>query len=447
MSGRKIAYNILRDIELNKNYSNLSINAHLNSRELSQSDKGFATEMVYGVIENRILIDYLINKVSKIKVKKMSNPVKIVLRMGAYQILFLDGVKNYAAINESVNMIKKFDSRSTGFVNAVLRNISRSGMDLCDLKKNSSENLSIIFSYEKWIIDRFIQQYGMDETIEILESLSEKPRLFARINRLKMSEFSTFEELKKFVLKNLREEGLEVSESSVLEEAIEIKGFKSIENNKMFRKGYISIQDISSMMVARTMNPSENSKVLDVCAAPGGKSTHIAELMNGTGKVISQEIYPHKIKLIDGYKNRLGIKNLEAVQGDATEENAEYLDSFDYVLCDVPCSGMGIVRRKPEIKYKKEEEVKELSLLQLKILENSSKYVKKGGVIVYSTCTLFNDENMGVVDSFLGKTKNFVLESIDISTFYSDTKDKGFINILPNKDKMDGFFICKMKKI
>lgn len=447
MTARKLAYRILMDIEIKKTYSNLSLNSFLRESDLKDSDRGFVTELVYGVLENKIYIDHIIDKYSKIKVRKMAHAVKTVLRLGVYQIIFLDGSKDYASINESVKIIKKADYKSSGFVNAVLRNIARNRDEFINLQADSVENLSLKYSFEKWIVQKLVNYYGFKEASEIIEALSSKPNIYLRINKLKESEFDSFDKLKKYVIDELEKEDIIVNEVDNINEALEVKNFKSIEKNKLFTNGYVSVQDLSSMLVAKAMNPIEGSKVLDLCASPGGKSMHVCELLNNTGVVHSHDIFDHKINLIKSYSKRLGVRNNIASISDAMKVDESKINVFDFVLCDVPCSGMGIVRRKPEIKYKKKEDLQDLPNIQYNILKNASKYVKDKGTIIYSTCTIFKDENEDVIKRFLENNKDFCMEEIKDLDFLNYNKDNKYINILPNKEEMDGFFICRLKKI
>lgn len=447
MSARYLAYKILFDIEVNGNYSNMALNKYLNEAGLDDQDKGFVTELVYGIIEKKRYLDYMINKVSKIKVRKMQHPVKLVLRMGVYQLVYMDGVTDYAAINESVNIMKKLDKRSASFVNAVLRNISRNLDEVKDISLNTVDKLAIYYSYENWIVENLVKEYGFERTEAILRALSQKPNIYLRVNRTKLRPGQSMDYLVGQIIGRLIDQGLEASRVEGLEEAIKVKGLKSIDKHPLFREGYVSVQDISSILVAKVMNPKRESRVLDLCAAPGGKSTHIGELMENTGHLISQDIFDHKIKLMNTYARRLGLNNMEARLGDALVLNDDYIGKFDYVLCDVPCSGMGIVRRKPEIKYKKEEEVLNLPDLQYQILENASSYLKEGGILIYSTCTIFKQENTDVVDRFLNNHKDFDLDDLGSIKEFLGIGDKGLVKILPDRYEMDGFFICRMKKI
>ncbi|WP_449024274.1 16S rRNA (cytosine(967)-C(5))-methyltransferase RsmB [Peptostreptococcus stomatis] len=447
MSARYLAYKILFDIEVNGNYSNMALNKYLNEAGLDDQDKGFVTELVYGIIEKKRYLDYMINKVSKIKVRKMQHSVKLVLRMGVYQLVYMDGVTNYAAINESVNIMKKLDKRSASFVNAVLRNISRNLDEVKDISLNTVDKLAIYYSYENWIVENLVKEYGFERTEAILRALSQKPNIYLRVNRTKLRPGQSMDYLVGQIIGRLIDQGLEASRVEGLEEAIKVKGLKSIDKHPLFREGYVSVQDISSILVAKVMDPKRESRVLDLCAAPGGKSTHIGELMENTGHLISQDIFDHKIKLMNTYAERLGLKNMEAKLGDALVLNDDYIGKFDYVLCDVPCSGMGIVRRKPEIKYKKEDEVENLPNLQYQILENASSYLKEGGILIYSTCTIFKQENTDVVDRFLNNHKDFDLDDLGPIKEFLGIGDMGLVKILPDRYEMDGFFICRMKKI
>lgn len=446
MTARDIAYRVLLDIEKNSNYSNIALNKHLKNSKLNNKDRGLATEIVYGVVSNKRTLDYAINKKSKIRVRKMNHSVKIILRMGVYQLLYLDRVADYGAIDEAVKMMKKIDRRSSGFVNAILRNIAREKDTILKIDETYN-NLPIRYSYEDWIVDRIRNQYGQARTEGILRALSMRPKIYLRINANKLKEGENFSDLKKYVVEKLNELGVIVEESQILDEAIEVENLKQIEDNDLFKSGYISVQDISSMMVARVLDPQKDSRVLDLCAAPGGKSCHIGEIMQNTGSITSCDIFDHKINLIGAYSKRLGLNNIRPALNDANILNEEYIGGFDYVLCDVPCSGMGIVRRKPEIKYKKKEDVDSLIPIQKEILSNASKYVKDGGILVYSTCTIFKQENIELIEDFLQNNKEFRLDTIKNVPFEKERLDKGYIEMIPDRDGMDGFFVCRMKKI
>lgn len=440
MNAREIAYKVLLDIEKNKNYSNISINKHFKDVKLSNQDRGLATEIIYGVIENKYYIDYMIDKLSKVKTNKMEIYVKTLLRMGIYQIMFLNSISDYAAVNETVNLAKKNNSKVSGFVNGILRNVIRQKETIGEIKvRDDVDYLSIKYSYDKWMIRNWMIHFGKEFTEELLDSNSQRPSIYLRTNTLKITRDELIEKLEK--------QNINASKVNVVDEAIKVEHLKDIENNSLYKEGLFTVQDISSMLVGKVMNPKENSLVLDVCSAPGGKTTHMATLMNNTGKVVSRDIYEHKLKLIKASCKRLGLNNVDIEEFNGLSLDRESIGKFDYVLADVPCSGLGIIRRKPEIKYKEKEEFRDLPPIQKNILENASKYVKKGGTLIYSTCTIQDSENIDVVNEFLQKNRNFELIPINEVNVDLDNQEKGYMKIYPNVHEMDGFFIAKLIRV
>lgn len=440
MNAREIAYKVLLDIEKNNNYSNMAINKYFKDVKLSNQDRGLATEIIYGVIENKYYIDYMIDKLSKVKTNKMEIYVKTLLRMGVYQIMFLNSISDYAAVNETVNLAKKKNSKVSGFINGILRNVIRQKEEIGKVKtKDDIEYLAIKYSYDKWMIKNWIAHFGKEFTEELVEANNERPNIYLRTNTLKITRGELIEKL--------AEQNIKAEKVNVVEEAIKVEHLKDIENNKLYKEGLFTVQDISSMLVGKVMNPKENSLILDVCSAPGGKTTHMATLMNNTGQVVSRDIYDHKLKLIKASANRLGLTNIDAQEFDGMKLDRESIAKFDYVLADVPCSGLGIIRRKPEIKYKEKEEFRELPPIQKKILENAAKYVKVGGTLIYSTCTIQDNENINVVNEFLQKHKNFELAPIKEVNVDLNNQEKGYMKIYPNVHDMDGFFISKLIRV
>jgi len=440
MNAREIAYKVLLDIEKNKNYSNMAINKYFKDVKLSNQDRGLATEIIYGVIENKYYIDYMIDKLSKVKTNKMEIYVKTLLRMGIYQIMFLNSISDYAAVNETVNLAKKKNSKVSGFINGILRNVIRQKETIGEIKiKDDIDYLAVKYSYDKWMIRNWMIHFGKDFTKELLEANGQRPSIYLRTNTLKI----TRDEL----IEKLEQQNVKASKVHVVDEAIKVENLKDIENNVLYKEGLFTIQDISSMLVGKVMNPKEKSLVLDVCSAPGGKTTHIATLMKNTGQVVSRDIYEHKLKLIKASSKRLNLTNVDVQEFDGLSLDKDSVGKFDYVLADVPCSGLGIIRRKPEIKYKEKEEFRDLPPIQKKILENASKYVKKGGTLIYSTCTIQDNENIDVINEFLQKNKNFELAPIDEVKVDLDNQEKGYMKIYPNVHEMDGFFISKLIRV
>lgn len=440
MNARKLAFKTLYDIERNKNYSNMSINKNFKNVDISDQEKGLATELIYGIIENKYYLNYIIDKLSKIKSKKMSTYVKITLWLGIYQILFLDSIKDHAAVNESVTLIKKYDKKSSGFVNAILRNVIRNKESIMEIEKDDIvEYLSIKYSYSPWLVKKWIEDFGQEFTEDLLDANSDKPNLYIRVNTLKTNR----DEL----INRLENEGINCSKVNGIEEAIMVRNLKNIENNRWFKEGHFTIQDISSMLVGKVTNPNEGSLVLDMCSAPGGKTTHLGTIMKNTGQVVARDIFEHKLKLIENTVRRLGLKNVKVENCDALKLDESSVNKFDYVVCDVPCSGMGIIKRKPEIKFKKEEDLKDLPTIQRNILDNASNYVKVDGNLIYSTCTIHDEENVNIIKTFLDENNNFELVPIDEVKIDLDNQDKGYIKIYPNIHGMDGFFIAKLKRV
>lgn len=440
MNAREIAYKVLLDIEKNKNYSNMAINKHFKDVKMSNQDRGLATEIIYGVIENKYYIDYMIDKLSKVKTNKMEIYVKTLLRMGIYQIMFLNSISDYAAVNETVNLAKKKNAKVSGFINGILRNVIRQKEEIGKVKtKDDVDYLAIKYSYDKWMIKNWMAHFGKEFTEELLEANNERPNIYLRTNTLKI----TRDEL----IKKLTEQNIKASKVNVVEEAIKVEHLKDIENNELYKEGLFTVQDVSSMLVGKVMNPKENSLVLDVCSAPGGKTTHMATLMNNTGQVISRDIYDHKLKLIKASAKRLGLTNVDVQEFDGMKLDRESIAKFDYVLADVPCSGLGIIRKKPEIKWNKSRKsLKDLVPTQREIMENAWTYLKSGGTMLYSTCTLNVEENQDNIEWFLNNHKDAKVEKIFLGNMDNFMyNNDGSLTILPN-EYMDGFYVAKIIK-
>lgn len=422
---RKIAFDIIYDVKYNKAYSNIAINKKLKKSDLDYRDRGFITELVYGTLSKLILLDYIIDVNSSISLNKISKSALTAIELSIYQIMFMDSVSGFAAVNEGVKLIKKVDKRASGYANALLRNISSNkGHVNLEIIKDKAEKLSVEYSVSKYIVSRFLRIYKEEFTIELLKKLSERPKLTIRTNTLKISS----KELENLLIK----EGIEVEKSNMIEDAFYIKNLKNIGSNELFQKGYFMVQDISSMLAARELGAEEGEEVLDMCSAPGGKTFYMAQMMNNKGKIDAMDISEHKLKLLSDRATELGVDIINVHKKDATLFDEKMLAKYDKILIDAPCSGFGIIRRKPEIRYKEYLDVKDLPLIQSKIIENAGRYLKPEGTMVYSTCTLEKKENKDIVMAFLENNKGFILE--DMKELY------------PNVDETDGFFIAKIKK-
>lgn len=437
MNSRKIALKVLDEV-LNKGaYSNLALNNAFKDASLEQKDRGFITEIVYGTIKYKESIDSIISLYVK-DVNKIDRRVINILRSSIYQLKYLDKVPEYAAVNEAVGIAKKFSLSTSKFVNGVLRNFIRN-LDKEPEFKKLNLKLAFKYSFPLWMVDFFIKQYGNEKAEEILVGLNMTPKLTVRVNNLKGDYQDVFDSLK--------EKGYKVSEGYASPEAISIDRGSSIENNEFFKEGKLIVQDESAMLVSPLLDLEENMTVMDLCAAPGGKSTHIAELLNNKGKVLSFDIHKNKLSLIRENAKRLGINIIDARQQDATKLNEDLVNTADRILLDVPCSGLGIIRKKPEIKYQKTiKDLKDIRDIQIDIMENAWSYLKSGGVMVYSTCTLNKEENEYNVKEFLRKHENCEVEKIFIGNLPNFIyNEDGTLTILPN-EFMDGFYMAKLKK-
>ena len=419
---RKTAYEILFEIEKEEAYSNLTINRFLEKNR--PDNPAFIRELVYGVLENKILLDYYLDKLIPSGIKKVKKKEATLLRLGLYQLIFMDSVPDYAAVNETVTLAKKLVRGREGFINGVLRGYMKKGSEikLPDETKDLKHYLSIKYSFPLWLIEKWDKQYGMEECKKLLEASNARPKLSIRVNVNKTSR----EELKNY----LEEKRYEVTEGTFSKRTLHVKGSGLLEDER-YTEGYFSIQDEASTVAADELGAKPGETVIDVCAAPGGKTSAIAELMGNNGKVYSCDIYEHKLELIDKLADRLGLSIIEPTLLDGTSGKAEWNETADRVLADVPCSGLGVIRRKPEIKYKDITDFRELVQIQKCILENAANYVKPGGTLVYSTCTINKDENELQVKAFLENNNGFELIS-----------EKQF---LPTED-IDGFYVCKMIK-
>ena len=440
VTDRKVAIEVLDAVFSKNAYSNIALNNALNKYKLSEKDKSFITEIVYGTIKYKYTIDIILNNYIKKGIKSVDNYILNILRIGIYQLRYLDKVPNFAAVNECVELGKVKSKGSSKLINGVLRNYIRN-KDYKYYNENSFvERLSFEYSYPKWMVDLFLKQYDKINVEKILKGLNSIPSITVRVNNLK-SDYETVWDL-------LEDNNYNIEEGVVCPEAIRIIKGKGIEKNPLFKEGLITVQDESAMLVAGVMNLENNMNVMDMCSAPGGKTTHISEIMNNTGKVLAFDIYENKLDLIKENKERLGVENIDLTLGDGTVYNRKYSEFANRILIDAPCSGLGIIRKKPEIKYtKSSKNLKSIVNIQRKILENGVKYLKKDGILVYSTCTLNKKENTENVKWFLKKFPNFKIEKIflgDLDNFIYD--ECGTLTILPN-EYMDGFYIAKFKKI
>jgi len=440
-NARELALQTLINILNEGAYSNRAINEQIEKYKPNDQEKNFMTEIVYGSLQNYQLLEFYAEPYFKGKVKSW---IKILVVMSLYQIIYLDGVPEHAAISEAVNIARKRGGEFNGkLVNAILREMMRNPLRNLEDITNEQEKLAIETSHPLWLIKLWWKQFGANQTIAMAHANNERVQVTIRTNTLK----GTREALKQ----KLEADGIKCKNGYLNEEALIItKG--NVIKTKAFEEGWFYIQDEASMLVASLLNPKPNSKILDTCSAPGGKTTHVAQLMNQTGEVFAHDIYQHKIKLIEENAKRLGLKNITTHIQDATALDECYeKESFDAILVDAPCSGLGILRRHPEVKLtKKPEDLDGIIQIQSKILKTVAPLVKVGGKIVYSTCTVNRKENDKLIEQFLKENSNFALDETISEHVMEPLKDEvksGMIQLFPDKFKTDGFFIaCLYKK-
>lgn len=428
---RQIAYMALIKIEKDEAFSNLALDAVLSKSQLDTRDKSFVSNLFYGVIERQITIDYNLSLYLSKPIKKLKSDVLTIMRMGAYQILFMDKVPSSAAVNESVKLAKKNGiAYSTGLINAVLRKVSSNGLVLP--KEDSFEEfVSVKYSCPLWLAKKLINEYGKDDAVSFLSESLKPSKLYIRVNNTKIDEDS--------LIDFLALEGV-TAEKTYNENTLKLElKSKDISSLDSFKKGYFHVQDMASQLCAKAVKARENDVVFDLCSAPGGKAYSICEMMNNKGKVLCFDIYENRVSLIIKGAKRLGLTSIDGAVSDASVYNKS-LGLADRVLCDVPCSGLGIISRKPEIKYKKEQELLSLPEIQLSIINNAARYLKKGGRLVYSTCTLSKAENENVCEKFLSENPDFK----PVGVFSDD--DECMKTLMPHKNESDGFFIACFKR-
>ncbi len=416
-NARKTAVKVLLKIEKEGAYSNLAVAEALKNAELTPQDKALATALIYGVLDRKITLDFILSKFLKTPVSKTEPFTLAVLRTALYQIKYMDKIPESAAVNEAVKIMKssKF-GRNSGFVNGVLRSVLRTEVDLP--QGDNAEDLSIKYSCPLWIVKSFLKDYGAEDTKALLEESIKPAGTVLRINTVK-----TDIEMVKSKLSDLPfKEG---------ENCLELVKGIDISKSELYKEGLVYVQDYASQMAVAILDPKKGDRVLDMCSAPGSKAFTMANLMENDGEIVACDLYPHRVELIEKSARRLGIKIIKSRVLDATEFD-ENLGQFDCILCDVPCSGLGVIRRKPEIKYTKSDDFGELENIQLAIVKNALRYLKKGGKLLYSTCTLRKAENEKLVNSLKKEYNDLYLIS-----------EKTF---MPHKDGTDGFYCALFKK-
>lgn len=411
-------------------FSNIQLNSGLKNSDLDERDKKLCSAIYYGVIERKIFLDYIIGQFSSRPPEKLDDNVLNILRSGVYQILFMDNVPDSAAVNESVKLAKKFGKTSaSGMINAVLRNFIRNGKKV-SLPDGKIDAYSVKYSAPPELVESLVNDYGHELAENLLADALGSPPVTVRRNTLKCSEEEFIDSLGR----------IKAEKSDILPECFMLSG-GDVTATDAFGKGFFHVQDLASQLCCKALSPTENDIVLDICSAPGGKAFTMAQLMNGKGKIMAFDLHEKRVKLIRDGAERLGLSNITADVGDASKYNAE-LPKFTKILCDVPCSGIGAIRRKPEIKYKNFSDFSGLPEIQYNIAENALNYLEVGGELVYSTCTLRKAENEQVAEKLLSNHPELEPVQLPFGEKFGNMAD-----IFPCHFGSDGFFMAKFRKV
>lgn len=440
MDAREVALLTLNTCQRQGGWSDGVLKKQLAAAGLDSRDAGLATQLCFGVLQNQMLLDFYLSKFSNIPLKRMEGKVVQALRLGAYQMLFLDKIPHSAAVNSAVAMTKTHckNPRAAGMVNGILRSFERNRNGLPTiLEDDPAEYLATLYSHPAWLVKEFILSLGVEETARLLAANNSQPPTTVMVNTTK----TTVEEL----TVQLEEQRVEVTPHPWLNNCLYLSKTGDLERLTAFQSGLFYVQDPASRMAILAADPKPGMKVLDCCAAPGGKSFAAAITMENQGEIISCDLHPHKKKLIQAGADRLGLNIITPKTADGKAFRPEWEGAFDLVLVDAPCSGLGVIRKKPDIRYKDPEPLADLPAIQAAILDNAGRYVKPGGVLLYSTCTVLSRENEGVAQAFLAVHNDYKEEAFTLPVL-EGTADSGMLTLWPQRQGTDGFFICKMRK-
>lgn len=448
-SAREVALDVLLRVAESGSYSNLELNRILEKHKLETREKALVTELVYGTLSRLNTLDWLINRYVKQNGKNLENWVRQLLRLGFYQIYYLDKIPARAAVHEAVETAKKRGHAGiASLVNGVMRQFLRHP-ERAELPADLPvyQRIALEYSHPEWLVKRWLKEYGEEETRKMAAANNDPPPVTVRVNRLRTSRQELILKLQAYDPK------VEVLSSPVVPEGLQIDGAGNAAHSSFFREGLYTVQDESSMLAALAVAPDPGERILDACAAPGGKTAHLAELMDNRGEIVACDIHEHKIKLIEENAKRLGINIIHPVQSDARTLGERFDgQGFDRVLVDAPCTGFGVIRRKPDIKWSKQEsDITAVAAIQLAILTAVSPLVRPGGVLVYSTCTVEEEENEGLIRLFLAEHPEFSLDpalaqALPETVAHQYDLGRGFVQILPHHLGGDGFFIARLKK-
>lgn len=435
LTGRDAAFDALVRMEKDKAYSNLTLDSVLRSMT-DNRERQFASALFYGVLERKVTLDRVIAEYVKKGASSLDAEVLVALELGIYQLLYMDSVPDRAAVGESVELIKRSRKKSaSGLVNGVLRAFLRDNKKL-PAPKNELDALSVETAMPLWILKMWSEQYGSDTAEALAFSCLGRPPMQLRVNTVRISQKEAEEKLTAL--------GVQVRAHALLPDCLTVKELGAVGENPLIRQGLLYVQDTASQLCAKAVDPRPGERVFDLCSAPGSKSFTMAQLMENRGEILAFDLHKNRVKLITDGAARLGLTVIRGAVGDATKYN-ESLGLADRVLCDVPCAGLGVIRRKPEIRLKSEKELRALPGIQKKILLNAADYVKPDGILVYSTCSLNREENDRVVEAFLAERPDFVPDPLP--EIFNGLTDEGYkATLMPHRGDHDGFFIAKLRK-
>ena len=437
VSAREAAMLTLTACERQGAWSDGHLKKTLRDSKLDRRDAALATRLCFGVLQNRILLDWHLARFSSTRLDKLDLKVLCNLRIALYQILFLDKIPVSAAVNEAVNLTRKHcrNPRAAGMVNGILRAVLREEEHPEPVGADSTETLSVKYSHPRWLAEHFLNVLGEEGAERLLSAHNSQPPTFAQVNRCN----ATSQKL----LEALKESGADAEPHPWMPDCLTLNAAGNLEEQPAFQQGMFYVQDCAARLAITAAEIKPGQRVLDCCAAPGGKSFAAAIDMENRGEVISCDIHPHKIKLLEAGCRRLGLDCIHPQLQSATERREEWIDGFDVVITDVPCSGLGIIRKKPDIRYKDPKPLAGLPAVQLRILGNCCSYVKPNGVLIYSTCTLLQQENEDIVTAFLKTHPQFTLESFALPKF---GMQPGMVTFWPHIHDTDGFFVAKLRR-
>lgn len=437
--GREAALKAVALFRKNGAWSEQALDSIIKRENLDTREAALASAICYGVLQNLYLCDYYIKNFSSIAVSKIEPMVKDILRISVYQLLNMDRVPVHAVVNEAAELTKKYSNvRAAGFVNAVLRKINANINNLPEIEcKTEIERLSVLYSTPEWLVKKFADALGVAGCRELLEKNNMAAPVTVQVNTL----INDVAEVKKA----LEQAEIKYREIPEVKGCFELERPGRLKELKIFQKGGVYVQDTAACLAANVLAPESGAYVIDACSAPGGKSFAAAIRMENKGEILSCDIYDKKLGLIEAGAKRLGIKIIKTRNADALKNQPELIGRADSVIADVPCSGFGVIRKKPEIRYKRESDIKRLPEIQSGILKNVSQYVKSGGTLLYSTCTVLKEENEDIIESFLSENRDFKAEAFELPV-RDGYAENGMITLWPHIHGTDGFFICKMRK-